>query len=45
MFKIKNTERYSSEIEEAVKRVVNSGWYLRGKETERFEHKIGRAHV
>ena len=44
----KNTERYSSEIEEAVKRVVNSGWYLRGKETERFEHDfasyIGTAH-
>lgn len=44
----KNAERYSSEIEEAVKRVVNSGWYLRGKETERFEHDfasyIGTAH-
>lgn len=33
----KNTTRYSAEIEEAVRRVVNSGWYLRGKETERFE--------
>lgn len=33
----KNTARYSAEIEEAVRRVVNSGWYLRGKETERFE--------
>lgn len=37
---IKNTERYHDEIEEAVKRVVNSGWYLRGKETEQFEHNF-----
>lgn len=45
---IRNTERFSSEIEEAVGRVVRSGWYLRGKETERFEQDfaayIGTAH-
>lgn len=28
---------HSEEISEAVSRVVNSGWYLQGKENERFE--------
>jgi dTDP-4-amino-4,6-dideoxygalactose transaminase len=29
--------KYSAEIHEAVNRVVNSGWYLQGKENEAFE--------
>lgn len=33
----KITQRYSAEIHEAVDRVINSGWYLQGKENERFE--------
>ena len=33
----KITEKYSDEIHEAVKRVVNSGWYLQGEENKRFE--------
>lgn len=31
------TALHSAEINEAVTRVVNSGWYLQGKENERFE--------
>lgn len=31
------TANYSDEIHEAVKRVVDSGWYLQGEENERFE--------
>lgn len=31
------TELHGVEINEAVTRVVNSGWYLQGKENERFE--------
>jgi len=31
------TSKYSNEIYEAVLRVVDSGWYLQGKENERFE--------
>lgn len=31
------TEKYSLEIHEAVSRVVDSGWYLQGKENEQFE--------
>ena len=31
------TAKYTNEIHEAVKRVVDSGWYLQGKENERFE--------
>ena len=31
------TARYGDEIQEAVVRVVNSGWYLQGKENEKFE--------
>lgn len=33
----KITQRYSAEIHEAVDRVIDSGWYLQGKENERFE--------
>lgn len=33
----KVTAKYSAEINEAVSRVVNSGWYLQGKENEKFE--------
>lgn len=33
----KVTEKYSAEIHEAVSRVVDSGWYLQGKENEKFE--------
>lgn len=32
----KVTNKYSSEIHEAVKRVVDSGWYLNGAENKRF---------
>lgn len=31
------TKKYSAEIHEAVSRVIDSGWYLQGKENERFE--------
>ena len=31
------TAKYKEEIHEAVKRVVDSGWYLQGKENEQFE--------
>ena len=31
------TEKYAAEIHEAVQRVVDSGWYLQGKENEQFE--------
>lgn len=31
------TQKYSDEIHEAVNRVVDSGWYLQGKENETFE--------
>lgn len=33
----KITEKYSNEVHEAVNRVVDSGWYLLGEETTRFE--------
>lgn len=33
----KITQKYAEEIHEAVDRVVDSGWYLQGKENERFE--------
>lgn len=33
----KVTQKYSAEIHEAVRRVVDSGWYLQGKENEEFE--------
>ena len=31
------TAKYKDEIHEAVRRVVDSGWYLQGKENEQFE--------
>jgi dTDP-4-amino-4,6-dideoxygalactose transaminase len=34
----KVTQKYSEEIHDAVLRVVDSGWYLQGKENEQFEH-------
>ena len=30
-------DKYSTEIHEAVARVLDSGWYLQGNENERFE--------
>lgn len=33
----KVTDKYSHEIHEAVSRVIDSGWYLQGKENEQFE--------
>lgn len=45
----KITAKYSDEIHEAVRRVVDSGWYLQGKENESFEGKysqyIGSKHT
>ena len=44
----KVTASYGDEISSAVQRVVDSGWYLKGAETERFEHQyaafIGTRH-
>ena len=31
------TDKYSNEIHQAVSRVIDSGWYLQGKENETFE--------
>jgi len=36
------TGLHAAEIEEAVKRVVSSGWYLQGAENERFEADYAR---
>lgn len=33
----KITEKYAGEIQQAVVRVIDSGWYLQGKENEKFE--------
>lgn len=33
----KITQKYSEEIHEAISRVVDSGWYLQGRENEEFE--------
>lgn len=33
----KITRKYADEVHEAVNRVVDSGWYLQGKENEKFE--------
>lgn len=33
----KITQKYSEEIHNAVSRVIDSGWYLQGKENEQFE--------
>lgn len=38
----KITEKYSQEIHEAIDRVVDSGWYLQGKENEQFEANYSR---
>ena len=43
------TRKYSEEIHEAVNRVIDSGWYLQGKENELFEQHyadyIGSKHA
>ena len=43
----KVTAGHANEINEAVSRVVNSGWYLLGEEVKKFENSyasyIGRA--
>lgn len=36
------TALHGAEINEAVNRVVNSGWYLQGKENERFEENYSK---
>ena len=36
------TKKYSTEISDAVMRVVNSGWYLQGKENEFFEENYAK---
>lgn len=36
------TEKYSAEIYNAIHRVVDSGWYLQGKENARFEDEYAR---
>lgn len=36
------TDLHNTEINEAVNRVVNSGWYLQGKENERFEENYSK---
>lgn len=38
----KITQKYAEEIHEAVDRVVDSGWYLQGKENEKFEADYAR---
>lgn len=38
----KITEKYSNEVHEAVNRVVDSGWYLLGEETTRFEKQYSK---
>lgn len=38
----KITLKYSQEIHEAVNSVVDSGWYLQGKENERFEENYSK---
>lgn len=38
----KVTAKYSDEIHEAVSRTIDSGWYLQGKENERFESDYGQ---
>lgn len=36
------TSLHAEEINEAVTRVINSGWYLQGKENERFEENYSK---
>ena len=38
----KITEKYASEIHEAVAKVVDSGWYLQGGEVEAFEREFAQ---
>ena len=38
----KITQKYSNEIHNAVNNVVDSGWYLQGKENEKFELNYSR---
>lgn len=38
----KVTEKYSEEIHEAIDRVIDSGWYLHGKESENFETNFSK---
>jgi dTDP-4-amino-4,6-dideoxygalactose transaminase len=38
----KITQKYSSDIESSVKKVIDSGWYLLGKELESFEQNYSR---
>ena len=38
----KINKTYSIEIEDAVKRVLNSGWYINGQEKERFEKNYAK---
>lgn len=38
----KVTEKYANEIHEAVKRVIDSGWYLQGQENQIFEANYAR---
>mgnify|MGYP002751629072 CR=1 FL=1 len=38
----KITAEYSGEINEAVNRVIGSGWYLQGKENEHFENNYAQ---
>ncbi len=45
----KITAKYADEIHEATRRVIDSGWYLQGKDNERFEanyaNYIGTKHA
>ena len=36
------TEKYRDEIHEVALRVIDSGWYLQGKENEKFEADYAR---
>ena len=36
------TAKYASEIHEAARRVIDSGWYLQGVENERFEENYAK---
>ena len=38
----KVTNKYSTEINNAVKQVVDSGWYLQGEENQKFEQNYSK---
>lgn len=38
----RNSAQYASELEESIKRVAQSGWYLRGAETKSFEENYSK---